>query len=102
MILGSSVALNLPFDKQYWLGVTVGTDPELTPRIQLTSSPYSLNSQNGSGDGHSLDAADGDPADAVFVDNDGKVGIGTASPTARLNVEGDLVISQNSAKRFAR
>jgi hypothetical protein len=31
-------------------------------------------------DGHSLDAADGDPADVLYVDNEGKVGIGTTSP----------------------
>ena len=45
VILGSVNPLNIPFDKQYWLGITIGTDPELTPRVQLTSSPYSLNSQ---------------------------------------------------------
>ena len=45
VILGSVNAFNIPFDKQYWLGVTVGTDPELTPRILLTSSPYSLSTR---------------------------------------------------------
>ena len=33
----------------------------------------------GTGDGHSLDAADGDPTDVVFVDNDGNVFIGITS-----------------------
>jgi hypothetical protein len=33
-----------------------------------------------------LDAADGSPAQAVYVDNDGKVGIGTTSPGAKLDV----------------
>lgn len=37
---------------------------------------------------HSLDAADGSPVNALFVDVDGKIGIGTASPTAMLNVHG--------------
>ncbi len=43
-ILGSVTPLNLPFDKQYWVGVTVGatSDPELTPRIPLTSTAYSM------------------------------------------------------------
>ena len=37
---------------------------------------------------HSLDAADGDPADAVFVDNAGNVGIGKTDPQAPLDVFG--------------
>ncbi|HYW68981.1 MAG TPA: hypothetical protein VE960_05195, partial [bacterium] len=40
----------------------------------------------GSGDGHSLDAADGDPADVVYVSNVGYVGVGTASPTCELHI----------------
>jgi hypothetical protein len=40
------------------------------------------------GDGHSLDAVDGDPVDAVYVDALGKVGIGTTSPAAKLHVTG--------------
>jgi hypothetical protein len=42
VILGSSTPIALPFNKQYYLGITVGTGSELTPRIQLTSSAYSL------------------------------------------------------------
>ncbi len=38
-------------------------------------------------DGHSLDAADGDPADALYVGNDGNVGIGTTSPSAPLTIQ---------------
>ena len=37
-------------------------------------------------DGHSLDAADGDPVDAVFVNDDGNVGIGTTNPLFKLDV----------------
>ena len=46
VILGSINPLELDFDRQYWLGVKIGTDPELTPRIKLTSAPYSLNSRS--------------------------------------------------------
>ncbi|MDZ7338121.1 MAG: hypothetical protein ONB30_06260 [candidate division KSB1 bacterium] len=42
--LGSVVPLSLPFDKPYWLGVTVGGGAELSPRIALTAAPYSLRS----------------------------------------------------------
>ncbi len=30
------------FDRQYYLGITVGTDPELSPRVRLTTSAYSM------------------------------------------------------------
>ncbi|MGA1826600.1 MAG: hypothetical protein ACMUIP_18250 [bacterium] len=37
-------------------------------------------------DGHSLDASDADPIDAVYVDSDGKVGIGIVNPQFTLNL----------------
>jgi hypothetical protein len=37
-----------------------------------------------------LDAADGDPIDAVYVDDEGLVGIGTTSPAYALDVAGDV------------
>lgn len=46
VILGSTNPLNLPFDVPYWLGITVGTGSELTPRVQLTSAAYSLNAHS--------------------------------------------------------
>ena len=49
----------------------------------------------GLADGHSLDAADGSPTDAVFVDNDGKVGIGTVSPGNQLETSGTIVATGN-------
>lgn len=61
----------------------------LSPRQPLTAAPYALhalNASGGAGDGHSLDAADGSPVNVVFVDNDGEVGIGTTSPTSKLQV----------------
>jgi hypothetical protein len=41
-ILGSVESLELPFDRQYWLGIAVDEEQELFPRIALTSSAYSL------------------------------------------------------------
>lgn len=46
VILGSVNPLNIPFDDPYWLGITVGGDSEFTPRIELTSSAYSLNARS--------------------------------------------------------
>jgi len=47
VILGRNNPLDdLAFDRPYWLGITVGKgDSELTPRIALSSSPYSLNAR---------------------------------------------------------
>jgi hypothetical protein len=43
--LGDQVAIGsgLKFDKQYWLGISVSGAAELTPRLPLNSTPYSLN-----------------------------------------------------------
>jgi len=46
IILGDSGAtINLAFDTTYWLGIKVGTDPELSPRIRLTSVGYAYRAQ---------------------------------------------------------
>ena len=45
---------------------------------------------NAAGDGHSLNAADADPVDAVYVNNLGNVGVGTTSPQDVLHVNGDI------------
>jgi len=41
-VLGSSTPLDVPFDRPYWLGSTLGDGEEMTPRVQLTSAAYSL------------------------------------------------------------
>ncbi len=41
-VLGDQAPLGLPFDTRYWLGVQVAADPELAPRVALTSAGYSL------------------------------------------------------------
>lgn len=46
-----------------------------------------------------LDAADGSPANAVFVDNDGKVGVGTTTPAVPLHIKGaaPVLVLQDTA-----
>ncbi len=78
-----------------WLEIAVanpagGPFAILTPRQPLTGTPYAHTANSALSvagiDGHSLDSADGAPADAVFVDNAGKVGIGTNTPQMSLEV----------------
>ena len=42
--LGSVTPLNLPFDAPYWMSIKVENDPELVPRIALSTVGYSFNS----------------------------------------------------------
>ena len=70
-----------------WLGIDVGSDAEMTPRVQLGSAPYAIQSQHAER-ANGLSAPDGNPADAVYVDNEGKVGIGTTNPSAKLQIGG--------------
>lgn len=42
VILGSVTPLNIAFDKPLWLSLQVGADPELSPRVPLASSAYSM------------------------------------------------------------
>lgn len=58
----------------------------LGPRQRLTATPLASHSKSS----FALDALDGSPANAVFVDNAGQVGIGTVTPSAPLHISSDL------------
>jgi len=42
VVLGSINSLNLTFNKDYWLGIKVGSDTEMTPRQRITSAGYAI------------------------------------------------------------
>jgi hypothetical protein len=75
-VLGSSVALTLPFDAPYWLGTSVGGGAELTPRVALTAAPYAFRAKTAEV------ATDGDwstsGSDVYRIE--GTVGVGAVPP----------------------
>lgn len=73
VILGEVTSLALAFDEPYWLGVTIGTGGELSPRTELTGAPYALNAQAVLGTHNE------------FPDS-GFVGIGTIDPDYPLHI----------------
>jgi len=44
VLLGGIVPIQLDFAEPYWLGIAIGIDPELIPRIELTTSAYAFRS----------------------------------------------------------
>ena len=83
-----------------WLQIAVrSTDgapfTTLSPRHPLAATPYVLRVRGI--DGHSLDAADGSPTDALFVNSSGNVGIGTSTPAKKLTIAGDVEIGTHTA-----
>jgi hypothetical protein len=78
-----------------WLGITVrptggGIITPLHPRQPITPTPYALTALSALNvpgvSGHSLHAQDGSPANTVFVDDAGRVGVGTTSPGSQFHV----------------
>jgi Chaperone of endosialidase len=58
----------------------------LTPRQRLSAVPYALKVPGI--DGNSLNSANGSITDALYVNNDGRVGIGTTNPVSLLDLNG--------------
>ena len=81
ILLGEETPLDAPFNTVYYLGITLPGGPELTPRAQLTSSPYAL----------SLIGQDN------AFPSTGTVGVGTTTPDAQqqLHVVGNTKLEGN-------
>ncbi|MBV7327833.1 hypothetical protein KFU94_06150 [Chloroflexi bacterium TSY] len=58
----------------------------LAPRRAITSTPYAADASHAS----ALSAPDGDPFNAVVIDDDGKMGIGTPDPDALMDISGKV------------
>lgn len=57
VILGSATPLTLPFDSQYYLGVKVGADAEMSPRQTITSAAYAFSANEADTAKGNLDTA---------------------------------------------
>ncbi|UCH62826.1 MAG: tail fiber domain-containing protein [Fidelibacterota bacterium] len=75
VVLGLVEPLPDPFPSPAKLGIKVGSDVEMSPRIELNSVPFALNAGGISGTSN------------VFP-SDGNVGIGTTTPENTLHVKG--------------
>lgn len=68
---------------ELWADGTINLPGNPVDWTKLKGVPAGLadgTDDEGTGDGHSLDAVDGSPVDAVYVDGDGNVGVGTTEP----------------------
>jgi hypothetical protein len=92
---------SLDFTRQYWLGITVGSEPEMTPRIRLSSVPYSLSALTAGMAERAETAAVSiaSISDTVWKTTGsdvyrlaGKIGIGTASPRQRMEISSESQI----------
>jgi hypothetical protein len=69
--------------------INTGTNPVDWTKLKDVPAGFADGTDDtGAGDGYSLDAADGNPVDAVYVDDAGQVGVGTTTPQRHLHIFG--------------
>ena len=95
VVLGSVTPISLTEAKPYWLGATIGSDLELTPRKELTGTLYDVIQGNNSGSGNSPWMIDGQN---IYRES-GNVGIG-AKPAYETAL--DVVKSQAGERVIIR
>lgn len=83
VILGAPSGIPLAFDDRYYLGISVEGESELSPRIELTSSAYSITARGLTGSTNTIPP-------------DGNAGIGTLSPAEKLEVAGAIKLGSTS------
>lgn len=109
VFLGSESSFGDLFEAngELWLEITIDDEQPMQPMTRLSSVPWAmraavadiaLSGGDGGGDGHSLDAPDGDPVDAVYVDGGGRVGIGTTDPRELLQIGDQVVVHDGGVK----
>lgn len=71
VILGTVEPLDLPFDQPYFLGIQVGNDPELQPRMMMTSAAYSLRAEDANTVGGISASTTPEPNTLLSLDSNG-------------------------------
>ncbi|MEK6808743.1 MAG: hypothetical protein AABY14_03595, partial [Nanoarchaeota archaeon] len=98
VMMGSNQSLNLSFESDYYLGITVDTDSEMSPRIRWVSNPYSFYAKRAE---NLTSVADNEihignfSFTKIFVaKSSGNVGIGKLTPSVKLDVDGTINASE--------
>ncbi len=90
VLLGSITPIDIPiWSTAPYLGIQVGTDPEMTPREQVGRVPYAFISERA----YALAASDGSPSSAVTVNQFGDL---LVSPDNALGGAGLQIFAQQS------
>ncbi|MCU0611876.1 MAG: hypothetical protein MUE60_08825 [Candidatus Eisenbacteria bacterium] len=85
--LGEIIPLNLTFNAPHWMGVTHAANPELSPRIPLTSVPYAYNARLLNGSAQVVNTLEG-LTGAVDLQAGSNVGIDVTGSTITISATG--------------
>ena len=93
----------IPFNEQYWIGIQIGSDNELTPRAKLTAAPYALALKGLDNEFPSTGTVA--VGDSLRVGGDAKISgnlevggvIDTLNIGGRINIAGKLAIERDAS-----
>lgn len=95
-LAGGDTTGEITLDVNVGTGIEIGGDTVQLTGEYSSGSAYDSRFVNVENLDH-LDAADGSPENAVYVDNDGDVGIGTITPQGRLDIRGGSLALEGEA-----